>query len=255
MKLSLRIQAFLSQAQCRINIEASARCKQASGMGKLFQQFIRCCGKPLKRLVSCEAPTHRPKAAVLLGICHKLHKVAIPTVICFLALTFYRTDAQSADDFFHSGARSYLTNNVAGAQKEVDQGLKLFPDDIKLKKLDELLKQQQQQQQQQNQQQNQQQQQNQSQQNQSKQNQQQQKSQQQKQNEELKQQDQNKQQQEQQKQAEQQKEKEQEQQAQAREMTPEQAKQLMDQQKANEMLLPASRREKPRNQEGPIKDW
>lgn len=207
---------FPSQARCPINIEASARCRRAPGAWKLFQQFLIAIG--------------------------------------LFAFTLHKAGAQSADDFFHSGARSYLSNNVAGARKEVDQGLKQFPDDIKLKKLDELLKQQQQQQQQ-NQQQQQQQQQNQSQQNQSKQNQQQQKSQQQKQNEEQKQQEQDKQQQQQQKQAEQQKEKEQEQQAQAREMTPDQAKQLMDQQKANEMLLPASRREKPHNQEGPIKDW
>lgn len=206
---------FPSQARCPINIEASARCRRAPGAWKLFQQFLIAIG--------------------------------------LFAFTLHKAGAQSADDFFHSGARSYLSNNVAGARKEVDQGLKLFPDDIKLKKLDELLKQQQQQQ---NQQQNQQQQQNQSQQNQSKQNQQQQKqkqNEQQKQNEEQKQQEQNKQQQEQQKQAEQQKEKDQ--QAQAREMTPEQAKQLMDQEKAQEMLLPATRKEKPHNLEHPLKDW
>ncbi len=55
--------------------------------------------------------------------------------------------AQSADEYFHTGAQSYLTNNVALAREEVDKGLKLFPEDHKLKKLDELLKQQQQQQQ------------------------------------------------------------------------------------------------------------
>src|SRR5689334_10016028 len=60
--------------------------------------------------------------------------------------------AQSADDYFHSGAQCYLTNNIDGARDEVDAGLKYFPDDIKLKKLDELLKQQSQQQQQQKQQ-------------------------------------------------------------------------------------------------------
>lgn len=216
MKLSLRMRIFRPQALCPISTEALARCKQARRARKLFQQFLVAVG--------------------------------------LFAFVLHRAAAQSADDFFHSGARSYLSNNVAGAQKEVDQGLKLYPDDIKLKKLDELLKQQQQQQQQQNQQQNQQQQQNQSQQNQSKQNQQQQQ-QQQKQNEEQKQQEQSKEEQEQQKQAEQQKEKEQEQQAQAREMTPEQAKQLMDQEKADEMLLPATRKEKPHNPEHPLKDW
>jgi hypothetical protein len=38
-------------------------------------------------------------------------------------------------------------------------------------------------------------------------------------------------------------------------MNPEQAKQLMDQQKADEMLLPNSRKGKPRDQSHPIKDW
>jgi hypothetical protein len=60
--------------------------------------------------------------------------------------------AQSADDFFHAGAQSYITNNIAGAREQVDRGLTSFPDDVKLKKLDELLKQQQQDQQKQNQQ-------------------------------------------------------------------------------------------------------
>ena len=57
-----------------------------------------------------------------------------------------------ADDFFHSGAQSYITNNIAGARQAVDAGLAAYPDDIKLKKLEELLKQQSQQQSQQNQQ-------------------------------------------------------------------------------------------------------
>ena len=50
--------------------------------------------------------------------------------------------AQSADDFFHTGAQAYLTNNTASAREQVDKGLKLYPNDTKLKKLDELLKQQ-----------------------------------------------------------------------------------------------------------------
>ena len=52
----------------------------------------------------------------------------------------------SGDEFFHDGAQCYLTNNLARAREQVDEGLKLFPNDTKLKKLDELLKQQQQQQ-------------------------------------------------------------------------------------------------------------
>ena len=52
-----------------------------------------------------------------------------------------------ADDFFNSGAQCYISNNIPQARESVATGLKLYPDDIKLKKLDELLKQQSQQQQ------------------------------------------------------------------------------------------------------------
>ena len=52
-----------------------------------------------------------------------------------------------ADDFFHGGAQLYLTNNIAGAKEIVAQGRKLYPENEKLKKLEELLKQQNQQQQ------------------------------------------------------------------------------------------------------------
>jgi Ca-activated chloride channel family protein len=53
-----------------------------------------------------------------------------------------------ADDFFHSGAQAYITNNVAQAKEVVAMGRKLYPEDEKLKKLEELLNQKQQQQQQ-----------------------------------------------------------------------------------------------------------
>src|SRR6185437_7906407 len=76
-------------------------------------------------------------------------KLRLLISISLLAFALRSVGAESADDFFHSGARSYLSNNVAGARQEVDKGLKLFPEDEKLKKLDALLKQQQQQQQQQ----------------------------------------------------------------------------------------------------------
>jgi outer membrane biosynthesis protein TonB len=182
-------------------------------------------------------------------------KLRLLISISLLALALPKADAQSADDFFHGGAQSYLSNNVAGARQEVDKGLKLFPDDVKLKKLDELLKQQQQQQSQQQQQKDEQQkQQNQSQ---SKQNQQQQ-SQQQKQDEQQKQQQQQQQQQQknqqrnQEKQADEQKKKEQ--QTPPGEMTPEEAKQLLDSQKGDESLLPASQKEK-HDREHPLKDW
>src|ERR1700691_1080406 len=69
-----------------------------------------------------------------------------------------------ADDFFNGGAQLYISNNIPAALEKTESGLKLYPDDVKLKKLDELLKQQQQSQNSQSQQ-NQQQQQSQSQQN------------------------------------------------------------------------------------------
>ncbi len=62
------------------------------------------------------------------------------------------TRAQSAGDFFHGGAMWYLSNNIPAALQAVTNGLQRFPEDAKLKKLYELLNQQQQQQQQQDQQ-------------------------------------------------------------------------------------------------------
>lgn len=181
-------------------------------------------------------------------------KLRLLISISLLALTS-KAVAQSADDFFDSGARSYLSNNIPGAKQEVAKGLKLYPKDIKLQKLDELLKQQQQQQQNQQQQQ----QQNQSQQNQSQSKQKQQQQQQQQQNQQQQQQNQQNAQQQKDRQSEQEKKAEEqqqkEQQAAAGQMTPEQAKQLMDQAKADELLLPASHKQERRDQDHPIKDW
>jgi hypothetical protein len=53
--------------------------------------------------------------------------------------------AQSADDFFNTGAHAYISNNIPQASASVETGLKQYPDDVKLKKLYELLKQQSQQ--------------------------------------------------------------------------------------------------------------
>ena len=78
-------------------------------------------------------------------------KLRLLISISLFALALQKVCAQSADDFFHTGAQAYLTNNTTTAKEQVDKGLKLFPNDIKLKKLDELLKQQQQQNQQQQQ--------------------------------------------------------------------------------------------------------
>ena len=49
-----------------------------------------------------------------------------------------------AGDFFNGGAQFYISNNIPSALEKVEGGLKIYPDDVKLKKLEELLKQQQQ---------------------------------------------------------------------------------------------------------------
>ncbi len=175
------------------------------------------------------------------------------------------------DEFFHGGARSYLTNNIGGALQWVTNGLAAYPKDEKLKKLEQLLKQQQQQQQQQNQ----------DQPNDSKQDQQKnqnQKPDQQQKSPDQKQADKDKQQEQQKKDAQakqdqkkdeqqakksdeqkkQDKENESEQQqgpAVAGEMTPQEAKQLLDAQKNDEMLMPVSRKDKPPDPRKVVKDW
>ena len=68
-----------------------------------------------------------------------------------LLLAWQAARAQSADDFFNSGAHFYISNNIPQALESVETGLKQYPDDVKLKKLYELLKQQKQQQSQNNQ--------------------------------------------------------------------------------------------------------
>lgn len=153
-----------------------------------------------------------------------------------------------ADDFFHAGAQSYLTNNIPGALERVTNGLAVYPDDAKLKKLYELLKQQQQSQSQSQQQQQQQQDQ------QSKADQQ--KKQDEQKQEQKKQEEQQKQQQQDQEQGKDNEDQKQDKQPQQPgEMSPDQAKQMLDSQKNDEALLPVSRSEKPRNENKPIKDW
>ena len=159
-----------------------------------------------------------------------------------------------ADDFFHRGAQSYITNNLAQAREAVDQGLKFYPDDAKLKKLDELLKQKDQQQQ--------------SQQNQ-KQDQQQQNQQDQKQDQNKKQQDQKDRQKKDQpkdkpepKKSEPQKdqkaaaqEPKPEEKGKEGQMTPQEAKQLLDAQKNDERMMPVNRKDKPPDPRTVVKDW
>jgi len=151
-----------------------------------------------------------------------------------------------AEDFFNSGAQLYISNNVPAALERVEGGLKTYPDDEKLKKLEQLLKQQQQQNQQ-NQ------------------------SQQQKSDSQKNQQQQNSQAQpkpDEQKQADQQKtspdkkdgKKPDQQEAvgqpvKAGEMTPAEAKHLLDAQEGNEQLLQLKPAAKPRDPQRPVRDW
>jgi Ca-activated chloride channel family protein len=162
------------------------------------------------------------------------------------------TRAQNAEDYFNSGAQLYISNNIPQALESTEAGMKQYPNDEKLKKLEALLKQQQQSQQnqqQQNQQNQSQQQQSQSQQDQQRQNQQ--------------QSGQNKEQQNQSAQQKQQqdksdkngKEEQQASAAQGKEMTPEEAKRLLDTQKGNEQVLQWKPQGKPENQNRPVKDW
>src|SRR6478609_1776018 len=66
--------------------------------------------------------------------------------LSLLILSLWSANAQNADEFFHGGAQHFLTNNIPGALEVVTNGLQRFPEDEKLKKLYELLNQQQQQQ-------------------------------------------------------------------------------------------------------------
>ena len=174
-----------------------------------------------------------------------------------------------AEDFFNSGAQAYISNNIPAALERVEMGLKTYPDDVKLKKLEELLKQKNQQQQQQ---QNQQQQKNQSQQQKSDDQKKQQQNQQQKNSDDQKKQDEQK--QSDQKKDEQQKQPEQQRPADEKkngdksenqtgegqpvkpgEMTKEEAKRLLDAQKGNEQILQLKPQDKPRDPNRPVKDW
>ncbi len=181
-------------------------------------------------------------------------RLRIPVSLSLLLLAGQAVCAQPADEFFHSGAQSYLSNNVAKAREEVDNGLKLYPDDLKLKKLDALLKQQSQSQSKNDQQK----------QDQEKKDQQQakqdQKDQPKQQGEKQSQEQKDKQQQEQQAKSSGQKKDGQEksepsQPMQAHAMTPQEAKQLLDAQKGDEQVLQFRPQGEPKNRERTLKDW
>ncbi len=183
-----------------------------------------------------------------------------------LLLAWQNVGAQlaPADEFFNSGAQFYISNNIPQALDSTEAGLKQYPTDEKLKKLEALLKQQQQQQQsRQNQQQNQSQQnQQQNQQSSAKNSQDQQKQDEQKQNQSEQQKAEQQKQQEQQQASAQKKEgdKQDQQNTEAQplkpgQMTPEEAKRLLNAQKADEQILQMKPQGKPEDQNRPIKDW
>ncbi len=78
-------------------------------------------------------------------------RLRIPQILASLSLLFLASTSlrsQPAEEYFHGGAQLYLSNNIPAALQTVTNGLQRFPDDEKLKKLYELLNQQQQQNQQ-----------------------------------------------------------------------------------------------------------
>jgi Ca-activated chloride channel family protein len=157
-----------------------------------------------------------------------------------------------ADDFFNSGAQFYISNNIPAAKERAESGLQIYPDDVKLKKLEELLKQQQQSQNSQSQQ-NQQQQNNQQSQQQKSDSQ---KSQQQNQeSSQKKSQDQQKQDEKNQSGQKQDNQNAENQAAAAGQMTPEEAKKLLDAQKGDEQVLQLKPQGKPQDPNRPVKDW
>jgi Ca-activated chloride channel family protein len=175
--------------------------------------------------------------------------------LSLLLLAWQKACAQlaPADDFFNSGAQLYISNNVPAALERVEMGLKTYPDNEKLKKLEQLLKQQQQNQQQQNQQQ-------QNQQNdQQKKSGEQKKQDQQKQNSQQPKPDEQKPQEQKKDSGDKPKDEKQESQqgqpAKPGEMTPEEAKRLLDAQKGSEQLLQLKPDGKPRDPRRPVKDW
>jgi hypothetical protein len=67
-------------------------------------------------------------------------RLRIPILISLSALALAGLQVQAqllpAEEFFHDGARSYLTNNIGGALQWVTNGLAIYPQDEKLKKLE-----------------------------------------------------------------------------------------------------------------------
>lgn len=199
-----------------------------------------------------------------------LRHLKLPGLSVLLVLSSLTVRAQllPAEDFFNRGAQSYISNNIPDALSQVEMGLKTYPGDEKLKKLEELLKQKQQQQQQNQQNQNQK---NQSQSQKSDDKKDQQQKQDQKKSDDQKKQDDEKKDQSGQKPEDQKKDGDQPQpdkpddkkgdqnaEAQAAkpgQMKPEEAKHLLDAQKGNEQVLQMKPKDKPQDPLRPVKDW
>lgn len=182
------------------------------------------------------------------------------TSLSLLLISWQAVQAQSApaDDFFHNGAQSYLSNNIPQAKETVESGLKIYPNDEKLKKLEALLNQQNQSQQQQSQQNQSNQQKSQSQQNQN----------QQKPDQSQQQKDQQSQNQPNQpkdqhpqpansagKQGDEKKDGQEASASAAKEMSSQEAQKLLDAQKGDEQLLQLKPPAKPQDNQKPVKDW
>ena len=176
---------------------------------------------------------------------------SLPPLLLLFAAQKVCAQIAPADDFFNGGAQLYISNNVPAALEKTENGLKFYPNDVKLKKLEELLKQQQN-----------------SQISQSPQNQRPKNSQEQKNQNAQKQNPADQKKDEQQKQPEQQKssaekssgEKKENQNGEnqpvaAGQMTPEEAKRLLDAQKGDEQVLQLKPQGKPEDQNKPVKDW
>ena len=70
-------------------------------------------------------------------------RLSLPISLSLLFFSWQAARAQlaPAEDFFNGGAQFYISNNIPSALEKVEDGLKIYPDDAKLKKLEELLKQ------------------------------------------------------------------------------------------------------------------
>ncbi len=65
------------------------------------------------------------------------------TLLLLLAGLSARAQFLTAEDFFHSGAQFFISNNIPLAKERVKSGLQIYPKDDKLQKLQQLLDQQQ----------------------------------------------------------------------------------------------------------------